>query len=284
MVRDCKRQVKLHSLFFYSFRSTAGGKCGRSLVGKKGQEPNEWLAVEQLETRLFETRAASKLYNAGSTDEVQALKRVSLAVPRGSFCVVTGASGSGKSTLMGLLGAVARPSEGQVLFDGRDLGSCSGMELARLRRRIGWVFQGLSLLSRLAVWENVTYALIPRGVGRSTRRAIAKELLHRVGLGHRIAAAPETLSGGERQRVAVARALAGQPEAVLADEPTSSLDPAARQSIAALFADVWQAGTTLIVASHDAELLKLATLRFELDNGTLRDTLTPACGQASQRE
>jgi ABC-type ATPase involved in cell division len=158
------------------------------------------------------------------------------------------------------------------------------MELARLRRRIGWVFQGLSLLSRLAVWENVTYALIPRGVGRSTRRAIAKELLHRVGLGHRIAAAPETLSGGERQRVAVARALAGQPEAVLADEPTSSLDPAARQSIAALFADVWQAGTTLIVASHDAELLKLATLRFELDNGTLRDTLTPACGQASQRE
>src|SRR5262245_27649445 len=168
---------------------------------------------------ILEARSLGKVYRPGSPGEVRALEAVSLEVPAGAFVVLTGPSGSGKTTLLALLGGLERPSSGQALFAGRDLGGCSGVELARLRRRMGFVFQDFALIPGLPAWENVTYPLIPRGMPRPQRHRLAQDWLGRLGLGDRLLARPGELSGGEQQRVAVARALAGNPEVVLADEP-----------------------------------------------------------------
>src|SRR5207244_3954545 len=154
-----------------------------------------------------------------------ALQDISLIVRRGTFVALTGPSGSGKTTLLALLGALERPSRGQVLFDGRPLGALSDVALARLRRRLGFIFQDFALIPNLPAWANITYPLIPRGIGSARRRQIASELLSRLGIADKFAASPECLSGGEQQRLAVARALAGAPDVLLADEPTSNLDP-----------------------------------------------------------
>jgi putative ABC transport system ATP-binding protein len=221
---------------------------------------------------LFEAREVCKFYNQGTANEVCALQRVSLTVPRHSFCALSGPSGAGKTTLLSLLGALARPSGGQILFDGIDLAGCSDSQAARVRRQLGWVFQAPSLVPRLAVWENVTYPLVPRGVLRTERRRIAQAVLERLNLIDRLNAAVETLSGGEQQRVAVARALVGKPVALIADEPTSGLDPAAKRSLALLFAELHAAGTTVIVSSHDSEIVTHANLTFAIEAGRLKTT------------
>src|SRR5262249_54830717 len=143
------------------------------------------------------------------------LDEVSLSIEQGSFTVVTGRSGSGKTTLLALLGALERPTRGRVLFAGKDFGDCSDVELARIRRRMGFVFQDFSLIPNLSAGENITYPLIPRGVPRAERQRRAQELLSRFGIGGKLTARAKELSGGEQQRVALARALAGQPEVVL---------------------------------------------------------------------
>src|SRR5438093_6098249 len=122
---------------------------------------------------ILEARNACKYYHAGTAAEVRALDGVSLSIARGSLVVLTGPSGSGKTTLLALLGALERPTRGQVLFQGRDLRSCSDVELARIRRRLGFVFQNFALIPTLPVWENITYPLIPRGVRRSQRYELA---------------------------------------------------------------------------------------------------------------
>jgi putative ABC transport system ATP-binding protein len=174
---------------------------------------------------LLETQSLCKYYRAGSATEVRALDDVTLRVERGSLVLLHGASGSGKTTLLALLGALERPTRGRLLFDGKNLADCSDMELARVRRRMGFVFQDFSLIGSLTAEENITYALIPHRLTRSERQRRARELLSRFGLEGRVRARARELSGGEQQRVAIARALAGQPEVVLADEPTSNLDP-----------------------------------------------------------
>src|SRR5690242_6483721 len=126
---------------------------------------------------LLETRALCKYFRPGTRAEVRALDDVTLAIPAGSYTVLTGPSGSGKTTLLALLGAMDRPTRGQVLFDGRDLGAVSDAELARVRRRVGFIFQDFSLLPSLPAWENVTYPLIPRGVSRRRRLLLAQSLL-----------------------------------------------------------------------------------------------------------
>src|SRR5207244_7495097 len=136
----------------------------------------------------------------------------------GSFTVLLGASGSGKTTLLALLGALERQTRGKVLFEGKDLGECSDVELARIRRRMGFIFQDFALIPNLSVEENITYPLIPRGVSRADRRRRAGDLLTRFGMADTAAGRARELSGGEAQRVAIARALAGQPEVILADE------------------------------------------------------------------
>jgi putative ABC transport system ATP-binding protein len=224
---------------------------------------------------VLEARAVGKVYRAGSRAEVRALDDVSLAVPAGSWVAATGPSGSGKTTLLALLGALDWPSRGEVLFRGRSLAGCSGHELGRVRRRLGFVFQNAGLIPGLPAWENVAYPLVPRGVSRAERRARAEALLTRLGLIERLTALPEELSGGEQQRVAVARALAGEPEVLLADEPTSNLDPAAAEGLVALLREVHARGTTVFVASHDPRLVAVATRVYELVGGRLKTPSGP---------
>jgi putative ABC transport system ATP-binding protein len=218
----------------------------------------------------FEARDLWKNYRTGAGDPVCALGGVSLGVERGSLVVVTGPSGSGKTTLLALLGALERPTRGQALFDGKDLGRCSDVELARARRRLGFVFQDFSLIPSLSAGENVTYPLIPRGVPRAERARRAAGLLERLGMGPRLRARARELSGGEQQRVAIARALAGQPEALLADEPTSNLDPVAAQALLEVLKELHAEGKTILLASHDPRALPLATQAFELAGGKVR--------------
>jgi putative ABC transport system ATP-binding protein len=219
---------------------------------------------------LLEARDVCRSYGEGTARPVHALQDVSLTITRGSFCVLTGPSGSGKSTLLALLGALDRPTRGQVLFEGRELGSCSDMELARIRRRVGFVFQDFGLIPTLKVWENLTYALLPHGLRWAERSERARSLLARFGIADRLAAYPGELSGGEKQRVAVARALAGNPELILADEPTSNLDPAAAQTLQEILQQLHGEGKTVLVSTHDAQLLTLATHTFQLEAGRLK--------------
>ena len=184
--------------------------------------------------------------------------------------LLTGASGSGKTTLLAVLGALERPTQGQVLFDNRNLSDLSGMELARVRRRFGFVFQNFSLIPGLPVWENITYPLIPRGISSRRRLEIARSLIGNLGLEDRLSAWPKELSGGEQQRVAFARALVGRPEVLLADEPTSNLDPDSAKTLLKLLRNSHAEGTTVILASHDPHAVPLATQAFELEAGRLK--------------
>jgi putative ABC transport system ATP-binding protein len=203
--------------------------------------------------------------------EIRALEGVSLAIEPGSLVVLTGPSGSGKTTLLALLGALERPSQGEVLFDRRSLTGLSDAGLARLRRRIGFVFQNFSLILALPAWENITYPLIPRGVSRATRLKRAQELLTRLGLADRLTATPEELSGGEQQRLAVARALAGQPDVLLADEPTSNLDSEGGRRLAAVLREVHADGKTVVIASHDPEFFTPSARVVKLESGRLKE-------------
>src|SRR5262245_30849250 len=216
------------------------------------------------------TRHLCKSYRPGPKSLVCALQDVSLDIASGSFVVLTGASGSGKTTLLALLGALERPTQGQVLFDDRDLSDLSGMELARVRRRLGFVFQNFSLIPGLPVWENITYPLIPQGISSRRRLEIARSLLGDLGLEDRFSARPKERSGGEQQRVALARALAGKPEVLLADEPTSNLDPDSGKALLEMLGKTHAAGTTVILASHDPQAVPLATQVFELESGRLK--------------
>lgn len=218
---------------------------------------------------LFEATLVSRIYRRGTPREVRAVDGVSLAVERGTCWALTGPSGSGKSTLLALLGGLDRPTTGEVRFAGESLASLSDVGLARVRRRLGFVFQSFSLLPRLAVWENVTYPLVPRGVRRGERLRLAEKFLGPLGLADRLQEPAETLSGGEQQRVAVARALIGRPEAVLADEPTSQLDPLAADGIRQLLGQLVNDGVTLVLATHEPKLMALATHVAAIEAGRL---------------
>ncbi|HUY36594.1 MAG TPA: ABC transporter ATP-binding protein [Pirellulales bacterium] len=219
---------------------------------------------------LFETRDVARVYRRGSARELSALAGVSLTIKEGTCCVLTGPSGSGKSTLLALLGAMERPTSGDVLFRGQSLSGLSDVGLARVRRRFGFVFQGFSLLARLPVWENVTYPLVPRGVGRARRLRIAGELLEPLELADRMHDRAGTLSGGEQQRVALARALVVEPEVVLADEPTSQLDRNNAERLAKSFEQLLARGVAVVLSTHDPRLIELATQVLELEAGRLK--------------
>jgi len=219
---------------------------------------------------MLAARALSKTYRAGAAAELRALRDVSLEVPAWSFVLLNGPSGSGKTTLLALLGALERPTGGQVLIDGRDVGACSDAERARLRQRIGFVYQDFALIPGLPVWENATYHLIPRGVGRAERRRRAAAWLGNLGLGARLEARPGELSGGEKQRLAFCRAVIGGPEIILADEPTSNLDDAsAALVIEGLVDQVNLHGVAVVAASHDPRLTAVATSTISLSAGAI---------------
>jgi len=210
-----------------------------------------------------------RYYRAGTPREVRAVDDVCLSIAPGDFVGLTGHSGSGKSTLLGLLGALDRPTSGKVLFQNRDLAGASDVELARSRRRIGFVFQSFLLLPRMPVWESVTYAMIPSGVPRRERRAVAERWFERLGIADKLDRRPDELSGGEQQRVVVARALVSNPLLLLADEPTSNLDRRSAADLIALLGELNREGLAVVVATHDPNVLTLATRTFIMDHGRL---------------
>ena len=218
---------------------------------------------------LFETQSLSKHYRTGSRPLIRALEDVSLRIEQGSITLVSGPSGSGKTTLLAILGALERPTQGRVRFAGNDLGSCSGVELARVRRRMGFVFQDFGLIPHLTAEENISYPLIPRQIPRAERCRRSRELLERFGMGNKLGMRAGDLSSGEQQRVAIARALAGDAEVVIADEPTASLDAEMGEMLLSVFREWHHSGKTLVLASHDSRVFNLATEVYGLKGGLL---------------
>jgi cell division transport system ATP-binding protein len=184
------------------------------------------------------------------------LQDVTLTVETGEFLFVTGPSGAGKSTLLRLVLREESPSEGRVLAFGRNLADLSESEVLRYRRDVGFVFQDFKLLPDSTVLENLTFVLRALGVRSADRRLRAFDALKRLHLQHRMHSFPRELSGGEQQRVALARALIDSPRLLLADEPTGSLDPELAAGTMELLRDANARGTTVLVASHDATLIR----------------------------
>jgi putative ABC transport system ATP-binding protein len=217
-----------------------------------------------------EARAVSRVFRNAAGQHVFGLRDLSFSAEEGSFTVISGPSGSGKSTLLALLGALDRPTSGEVRLFGQSLQGASEAELSRVRRRIGFIFQTFPLLPRLAVWENVSYPLIPRGVSPRQRYEAAERLLGDLDLELQLRSRPEELSGGEQQRVAFARALIADPELLLADEPTSNLDPDTALILVDRLQRVNERGTTVVLVTHDPQAAPAGSQSIELLRGSLR--------------
>ncbi|HET9227399.1 MAG TPA: cell division ATP-binding protein FtsE [Thermoanaerobaculia bacterium] len=199
-----------------------------------------------------------------------ALQEVSFEIPRGQFVFLTGASGAGKTTLLRLIFREEIPTDGQIVVNGRNVASIPRSKIPYLRRTIGVVFQDFRLIARKTIFENVTY--LPRILGQDqkTQKQLAYQALRRVGLAHRLNAFPPELSGGEQQRVAIARALINEPDILIADEPTGNLDPDLSWEIMRLFLEVNLRGTTVLLATHDRDLIQRIGKRvLTLDKGKL---------------
>ncbi len=213
---------------------------------------------------MIETHHLSKLYSRG----LYALHDLSLTVDKGEFVFLTGPSGAGKSTLLRLLLVQERPTEGELFVNGHDLTSLSRSDVQEYRRGVGFIFQDFKLIPTRTVFENVAFVLEVLGVPSGQQRRKAFQVLKWVGLQHRINAYPRDLSGGEQQRIAIARALVTDPALVLADEPTGNLDPDLSLEIMNLLREVNAGGTTVVVATHDRELIRLVGRRtITLDQG-----------------
>jgi putative ABC transport system ATP-binding protein len=199
------------------------------------------------------------------------VQSLDLVVDSGSFVAVVGPSGSGKTTLLQLLGALDRPTEGEVLFEGRDLARLDDAELAKLRlAAFGFVFQQFNLIPTLTAAQNVEVALAPRGLPADERRERAKALLGRVGLSARAEHLPSELSGGEQQRVAIARALANEPRVLLADEPTGNLDTTTGEEIIALLRSLSDDhARTILLVTHDPDIAAQAERTVRMQDGSV---------------
>ncbi|HJU89436.1 MAG TPA: ABC transporter ATP-binding protein [Gemmatimonadaceae bacterium] len=210
-------------------------------------------------------------------ESVHAVRGVSLSVDEGEYLAIVGPSGCGKSTLLNLLGAIDRPSSGEVRIAGRDVSKLRDAEVTRFRlEHIGFVFQRFYLVPILSALENVELPMAEAGMPKATRRARARELLSYVELAARERHRPSQLSGGEQQRVAIARALANRPRLVLADEPTGELDAATGAEVIRLFDRLNADGTTLVVVTHDEELARSARRIIHMRDGRIVDEVSHA--------
>ena len=213
---------------------------------------------------MIEAYHVSKAYSRG----VYALRDLSLRIEKGDFIFLTGPSGAGKSTLLRLLLRQDVPSEGQLVVGGRNLSTLSARQVQAYRRSLGFVFQDFKLLPAKTVLENVSFVPRVLGMPPSQQQRRTFQVLKWVGLQHRMNAFPLELSGGEQQRIAIARALVNDPAIILADEPTGNLDPDLSLEIMNLFREINARGTTVVVATHDRELIRRVGRRaVTLDHG-----------------
>ena len=219
---------------------------------------------------MIDAQNVSKLYNRS----VYALRDLTLKIERGDFVFLTGPSGAGKSTLLRLLLREETPNKGALRVAGRDLSRLTTRQVQAYRRGVGFVFQDFKLIPRMTVLENVAFVPKVLGAGSAQMQRRTFQVLKWVGLQHRMNAFPLELSGGEQQRVAIARALINDPVLVLADEPTGNLDPDLSLEIMNLFREINARGTTVIVATHDRELIRQVG----------RHTITLAYGRIAENE
>ena len=219
---------------------------------------------------LLSLRSVSRVYGSGAA-EVRALDGVDLDVFPGEFIAIMGASGSGKSTVMNIIGCLDRPTSGECLFQGVEIGSLPSTARALFRRQyLGFVFQGFNLLARTTAVENVELPLIYRGLSRNERRAKASAALAAVGLEGREEHTPAELSGGQQQRVAIARAIVTDPTVLLADEPTGNLDSARSHDIMRLLKSLnAERGLTILMVTHEADMAKYATRQVHFADGRI---------------
>lgn len=217
-----------------------------------------------------------KIYRTGEV-ETKALRGVTLGVNRGEFIAVMGPSGSGKSTLLNIMGLLDKPTSGRVFVEGRDVTELDKNEIADIRnRKIGFVFQRFNLVNRLTVLENIELPLIPRGIPRSIRvEKVVRALKMAGGRESWLLKKPEQLSGGEQQRVAIARAIVGDPEVILADEPTGNLDRASARIVVETFLSLRSTGLTIVVVTHDPEIANCSERILVIRDGVIASIVDP---------
>ncbi|KQP56623.1 ABC transporter ATP-binding protein [Agreia sp. Leaf283] len=221
---------------------------------------------------MYQLTDVTKSYTK-SKHTVTALKGVTLTIPSGQMVAIQGPTGGGKSTLLQMLGALDRPTSGQVMLGDSTLSKLGDTKLAHIRaKEIGFVFQGFNLIPTLSARENVETALAPLGLSNAERTSRASTALQSVGLGERMLHLPAELSGGQQQRVAIARAIVKDPEVLLADEPTGSLDEETRDEIMELLEGIWrEKQLTLIIVTHDSAVAKRAERRLHIKGGTVKE-------------
>ena len=218
---------------------------------------------------VIELRGVTRIYSSGRL-EVAALRGVDLDVWQGDFLAIVGPSGSGKSTMMNIIGCLDRPTAGSYRLGGTPIEQLSDDDLARVRgRAIGFVFQSFNLLPRTSAIENVATPLLYQGVARKDRYARAQAALERLGLGDRMDHEPSELSGGQQQRVAIARALVTEPALILADEPTGNLDSQSGADVITLLHELNDAGTTIVLITHDSDVAVEARRQVHVRDGLL---------------
>jgi putative ABC transport system ATP-binding protein len=240
----------------------------KAVVDAPGQAPSkEWVIV---------TRGLKREYDMGG-EIVRALRGVDVAIRRNEYVAIMGPSGSGKSTLMNLIGCLDTPSKGTYLLNDKEVSRMDDDELARIRNEeIGFVFQTFNLLPRASALHNVELPLVYAGVGSSERSERAKAALTKVELENRMGHKPNELSGGQRQRVAIARALVNNPSILLADEPTGNLDSKTGVEIMALFERLHQAGNTIVLVTHEAEVAAHAKRQIIIRDGQVEKDVRQA--------
>jgi len=221
---------------------------------------------------MYQLTNVTKTYTK-SKHNVTALNRVTLTIPSGQMVAIQGPTGGGKSTLLQMLGALDRPTSGEVTLGDSTLSKLGDTRLAHIRAtEIGFVFQGFNLIPTLTARENVETALAPLGLSATERTSRAAAALESVGLGERMQHLPAELSGGQQQRVAIARAIVKNPDVLLADEPTGSLDEQTRDEIMELLEGIWrEKQLTLIIVTHDSAVAKRAERRLHITNGTIKE-------------
>ncbi len=220
-------------------------------------------------SHLIEIRGLSKTYSSGSS-QVTAIDSMDFAVDDGEFITIMGQSGSGKSTLLSVLGAMNRPSQGQVLVDSLDLYALSNEQRADFRSEyMGFVFQSFQLIPYLTVLENVTLPMAITGRKKKVKKDMAMAVIERVGLGQKAGRLPDQLSGGEQERVAIARAIVNRPPIILADEPTGNLDSSTAEEIMALLGELNREGHTIIMVTHNPGLAAYAHRSIRVQDGRI---------------